>query len=102
MDFHVPQISIVEYPCMQIKTSLGIVEDWHPKIMDIHKDSRRNLKNHVWIGYGFSDQRKVLENTFHTYKCLAEYPIGYCLSVHIVPFYFNRFLISKNDATDSK
>jgi len=55
MDFHVPQISIVEYPCMQIKTSLGIVEDWHPKIMDIHKDSRRNLEIHVWIGYGFSD-----------------------------------------------
>ena len=41
---------------MWISTLVWIIEDWHPKIVDIHVDIRRFLKIHAWIGFGFSDQ----------------------------------------------
>ena len=41
---------------MWIFTLVWIIEDWHPKIMDIHVDICGYLEIHAWIGYGFSDQ----------------------------------------------
>ena len=64
MDIYCFRISIAECPCvdipawisMWISTLVWIIEDWHPKIMDIHSDIRGFLEIHVWISYGFSDQ----------------------------------------------
>jgi len=43
-----------------IFTLVWIIEDWHPKIMDIHVDIRGHLEIHVLICYGFSDQDSTL------------------------------------------
>ena len=64
MDIYCLWISIAECPCMDIRTWISmwistlvwIIEDWHPKIMDIHVDIRGFLEIHAWICYGFSDQ----------------------------------------------
>jgi len=58
------RISIVECPSMdipawismRISTLVWVIEDWYPKIMDIHIDIRKFLEIHAWICYGFSDQ----------------------------------------------
>jgi len=41
---------------MGISTLVWIIEDCHPKIMDIHVDIRGFLEIHAWICYGFSEQ----------------------------------------------
>ena len=64
MDIHCLRISIAKCPCMDIRawifmwisTLVWIIEDWPPKIMDIHVDIRGFLEIHAWICYGFSDQ----------------------------------------------
>jgi len=67
MDIYFLQISIAECPCMDIPASISmwistlvrIIEDLHPKIMDIHFDIREFLDTHAWICYGFSDQGRL-------------------------------------------
>jgi len=60
MDIYCLRISIAECPCMDIpaliSTLVWIIEDWHPKIMDIHDDIRGFFEILVWICYGFSNQ----------------------------------------------
>jgi len=76
MDIHRLRISITECPCMDITawismwiaTSVWIIEDLHPKIMDIHFDIRGFLEIHVWICYGFSNQGTELA------RCAAQGP----------------------------
>ena len=54
-------MSLHGYPyLMWISTFVWIIEDWHPKIMDIHVDIRGFLEIHAWICYGFSDQGNSL------------------------------------------
>jgi len=48
---------------MWISTLVWIIEDRHPKIMDIHVDVRGFLEIHAWICYGFSDQVKKQDRT---------------------------------------
>jgi len=52
------------YLCLNINvditTIVWIIEDWYPKIMDIHVDIRGFLEIHAWICYGFSDQGRDL------------------------------------------
>jgi len=68
MDIDCLRVSISECPCMDIRawismrisTLVWIIEDWHPKIMDIHFDIRGFLEIHAWICYGFSDQGYVI------------------------------------------
>jgi len=40
---------------MWISTLEWIIEDCHPKIIDIHVDIRGFLEIHAWINCGFSD-----------------------------------------------
>ena len=57
MDIYCLRIPVVECPCldmtawisMWISTIVWIIEDWHPKIMDIHVDIRGFLEIHVHI-----------------------------------------------------
>jgi len=64
MDIYCLRISISECPCTDtrawisrwISTLVWIIEDWHPKIMDVHVDIRGFLEIHAWICHGFSDQ----------------------------------------------
>ena len=64
MDMYFLRISIAEWPCMDIPAWMSmwisirkwIIQDWHPKIMDIYVDIRGFLEMHVWICCGFSDQ----------------------------------------------
>ena len=51
-----PYVDIPAWISMWISLLVWIVEDLHLKIMDIYVDSRRFLKIHVWICYGFLDQ----------------------------------------------
>jgi len=46
MDLHV-------WISMRISTFAWIIEDRHPKIVDIHMVKRGFLEIHVWICYGF-------------------------------------------------
>ena len=69
MDIYVTRTSIVECPCMDIpawilmwiSTLVWRIEDWYPKIMDIHMENRGFLEIHVWICYWFSDQSSFPE-----------------------------------------
>ena len=64
MDIYFLRISIAECPYMDIlawisiwiSTLVWIIEDCHPKFMDIDVDIRGFLEIHAWICYGFSDQ----------------------------------------------
>jgi len=47
---------------MWIYTLAWIIEDWYPKIMDIHVDIRGFLEIHAWICHGFSDQGAHLQS----------------------------------------
>jgi len=65
MDIYILHISIAECPCMDIPASISIwistlvriIEDLHPKIMDIHVNIRDFLEIHASICYGFSRNR---------------------------------------------
>jgi len=41
---------------MCISNLVWLIEDWYPKIMDIHVDIRGILDIYVWICYRFSDK----------------------------------------------
>ena len=64
MNIYFLRISITESPSMDIPASISlwistlirIIEDLHPKMMDIHVDIREFLEIHALIRYGFSDQ----------------------------------------------
>jgi len=47
--------NVLAWIFMWISTLVWIIEDWHPKIMDIHVDIRGFFEIHAWICYGFSD-----------------------------------------------
>ena len=72
MDIYCSRISIAECPCMDIaawismwiSTLVWIIEDWHPKIMDINVDIRGFSEINVWICYGFSDQGQEVPKDF--------------------------------------
>ena len=49
-------LDILAWISMWISTPVWVIEDCHPKIMDIHVDIRGFLEIHAWICYGFSVQ----------------------------------------------
>jgi len=51
-----PYMDILAWISIRISTLVWIIEDCHPKIMDIHVDIRGFLEIHAWKCYGFSDQ----------------------------------------------
>jgi len=53
---------------MWITTLAWIIEDYHPKIMDIHVAIREFSEIHVWICYGFSDQGFFTDVNFFVYE----------------------------------
>jgi len=59
-------MDILAWITMWISKLVGIIEYCHPKITDIHVDTRGFLEIHAWICYGFLDQGIKKE------KCLVE------------------------------
>jgi len=91
MDIYCLWIPIAECPCMDIRawismwtsTLVWIIEDRHPKIMDIHVDIRGFLEIHAWVCYGFSDQGISAYDCTTSYKAMLSRVL--CLSVYIYP-----------------
>jgi len=90
MDIYYLRISIAECPCMDIRALISmwisslvcIIEDWHPKIMDIHVDIRGFLEIHAWICCGFSDQGSLGTRTKITGYCIGKEGREMAISPH--------------------
>jgi len=69
-----PCMDIHNWISMWISTLVWIIEDTHPKIMDIHVDIRGFLEIHAWICCGFSDQgrNKCNLRSFETFRFKSE------------------------------
>ena len=80
MDIYCLRISIAECPCMDIpawismwiSTVVWIIQDWHPKIMDIHVDIRRFLEIHAWICHMDSRTRVRMSKIYLKWRTDAE------------------------------
>jgi len=68
---------------MWISTLVWIIEDCHPKLMDIHVDIRGFLEIHAWICYGFSDQGYFKAPKVNFAQCFWRILFGFRIQVRI-------------------
>jgi len=78
--------NVLAWILMWISTLVWIIEDCHPKIMNIHVDICGFLEIHAWICYGFSDQGNVRPGDFRLGSACLGYHRRRSDYSHAAPF----------------